>query len=68
MPRMDGIETTITIRRLYGNEIIIYGLSGYSDKEESEKCLQKGMNGYFTKPLKISDFLEHIKKYLNLIV
>ena len=34
MPRMDGMETTVAIRRLYGDEIIIYGLSGYSDKEE----------------------------------
>ena len=62
MPKMDGIDTTIKIRQKYGNEIIIYGLSGYSDVFEMEKCLSNGMNGYFTKPLKISDFIEKIKK------
>lgn len=58
MPKMNGIETTIKIRKMFGNDIVIYGLSGYSNNVEKEKCLKNGMNGYFTKPLKISDFID----------
>jgi CheY-like chemotaxis protein len=61
MPQMDGLQTTTKIRKLYGPKILIYGLSGYSDLSEKYKCLSVGMNQYFTKPLKISDFISELK-------
>jgi len=61
MPKMDGIETSKKIRQLFGGDVLIYGLSGYSDPEEKKKCLSAGMNDYFTKPLKISVFIDKLK-------
>ena len=71
MPVLDGIETTKRIREMdndYFQNIPIVAMSASAMKEDVEKCLACGMNGYITKPIdppkmfeKLADFLPTVK-------
>lgn len=52
MPEMDGLETTMRIRRDLGMaEIPIIAMTAYAMKGDREKCIMAGMNDYMSKPL-----------------
>lgn len=51
MPEMDGLETTRRIRQA-GNQTPIIALTGHDDAETRAVCIQAGMNGFLSKPLK----------------
>ncbi len=52
MPVMDGIETTITIRRESRRpRPIIVALTAFSAESERQKCIEAGMDGFIDKPL-----------------
>lgn len=66
MPKLDGIATTIEIRKV-NKEIPIIALTANVLKEDREKCFNAGMNEFLTKPIKLpllTDFLNtlHISK------
>jgi signal transduction histidine kinase/DNA-binding response OmpR family regulator len=53
MPGMDGLEATRNIRRMErasGNHQIIIGLTGNVAKEDEQRRIEAGMDGYLTKP------------------
>jgi signal transduction histidine kinase/CheY-like chemotaxis protein/HPt (histidine-containing phosphotransfer) domain-containing protein len=53
MPGMDGLEATRNIRqmeRASGNHQIIIGLTGNVAKEDEQRRIEAGMDGYLTKP------------------
>lgn len=65
MPVMDGIEATKQIRLLpeYA-DVPIIGVTAGNVLGEKEKCLDSGMNDFLPKPLRQSDLLEMLKKYI----
>ena len=64
MPIMDGYEATGILRRLPdGDKLKIIAFSANAFEEDKEKSLKAGMNGHITKPLKINDLLNELRKF-----
>jgi len=61
MPEMDGYETARHIRRDWmGNESQrprLFALTGAAMSGDRERCLEAGMDGYMTKPIRIGELL-----------
>jgi signal transduction histidine kinase/ActR/RegA family two-component response regulator len=54
MPEMDGLDATRAIRgREDGVDIPIIGLTAHASKEDRDRCLEAGMDGYLTKPVNL---------------
>lgn len=68
MPNMDGFETTREIRAHPDKktaEIPIIAMTAHAMREDREKCLAAGMNGYLSKPIETKVFMEVIDKILS---
>jgi two-component system, sensor histidine kinase and response regulator len=68
MPEMDGIEATQMIRRL-GSGVVdpktpIVALTAHAMAGDRQKCLDAGMNDYLAKPIKSSELLEVLERWL----
>ena len=71
MPEMDGFEATARIRAWEqgtGGHLPIIALTAYAMKGDCEKCLEAGMDGYLTKPLKSDELLDAIGKQWDRLV
>ena len=56
MPEMDGLETTVEIRKIKTcKEIPIIALTANAMKEDQEKCIEAGMSGFIAKPFTKKD-------------
>ncbi|PRB91416.1 hybrid sensor histidine kinase/response regulator [Chryseobacterium culicis] len=67
MPIMSGIDATRNIRLLPGYEDIpIIGVTAGNVLGEKEKCLEAGMNDFLPKPLRKTDLVEVLKKYISI--
>ncbi|MFO1095055.1 MAG: response regulator, partial [Planctomycetaceae bacterium] len=68
MPEMDGIEATGEIRsheRLTGRHCPVIALTAHATKEDRDRCLGVGMDGYLTKPISASELLPAIDDILR---
>jgi len=64
---MDGLEATQIIRTMaqpQGN-IPIVALTAAAMSEDREKCLDAGMNSFITKPFKLQELEEVLRKYVR---
>lgn len=66
MPIMDGIEATKHIRsseREYLRTVPIIALTANAFNEDVERCLSAGMNAHLSKPFKIEDIVDTLRKF-----
>jgi CheY-like chemotaxis protein len=52
MPEMNGYETTTYIRGVLESSVPIIAMTAHTMAGESEKCIQMGMDGYISKPVR----------------
>ncbi|HWQ19018.1 MAG TPA: response regulator, partial [Methanotrichaceae archaeon] len=60
MPEMDGLEAARAIRQRFPPEAQpkIIAITAYALAGDKERCLEAGMDGYISKPVKIEDLKE----------
>jgi len=67
MPEIDGIEATRAIRekeRTNGNHQPVIALTAHAMKGDQERCLNAGMDGYLSKPIRPQELDEILDKYV----
>jgi PAS domain S-box-containing protein len=69
MPTMDGITATEKIRELSfpKNQVPILALTANAMMEDKERCLNAGMNGFISKPIKLARLIEELDGILSSI-
>jgi len=70
MPEMDGLEATAAIRRwerTTGTHIPIIAMTAHAMKGDRERCLEAGMDGYTSKPIRINQLEQAIAKLVPTI-
>jgi CheY-like chemotaxis protein len=67
MPRMDGYDATITIRKSSKSysSIPIIALTASVIGSDLDKCIQAGMNDYIPKPFRIDEMLKVISAHVS---
>ncbi len=66
MPELDGFEATALIRRneqQSDGHVPIIAMTAHALKEDRDRCLAAGMDGYVSKPLQVERLLETIEVY-----
>ena len=65
MPKMDGLEATLAIRReLSAKDLPIVAMTANAMKGDKEKCLAVGMNDYLSKPIKPKELYSTLETWL----
>ena len=65
MPKMDGYDTTREIRALEKDRRnVIIALTANVRESDKERCLESGMDDFVSKPVKLDDFSDALKKWL----
>jgi two-component system, sensor histidine kinase and response regulator len=68
MPEMDGLDATVAIRlweKTQGTHIPIVAMTAHAMKGDRERCLAAGMDGYTSKPIRITDLEQVIRELMS---
>ena len=68
MPEMDGLQATAAIREAEattGKHIPIFAMTAHAMKGDRERCLDAGMDGYMSKPIRVEELKEAIAHIEN---
>ncbi len=65
MPEMDGFSATSEILKKYkdSSPIIIIALTANAYEEDRKRCQEVGMHGFLSKPIKIEELVDVLKKH-----
>ena len=63
MPLMDGLEATKIIKKI-NPEIKIIAQTAHARPEHRNSCLKAGCDDYISKPMKVNDIMDIVKKNL----
>jgi two-component system sensor histidine kinase/response regulator len=66
MPEMDGFQATGAIRsreKQSGAHIPIIAITGYAMKGDRQRCLDAGMDGYISKPLRSKELFDVVEQF-----
>ena len=66
MPRMNGIDATIAVRKKNFTEIPIVALTANVQEDDRNLCLASGMNDFITKPVKKEQLIKMINKWVKI--
>tara|TARA_R110002111_G_scaffold262794_2_gene341073 strand:- start:5452 stop:9540 length:4089 start_codon:yes stop_codon:yes gene_type:complete len=69
MPEMDGLEATRLIRKYEaetGGHVPIIAMTAHAMKGDRERCLEAGMDGYVSKPVRVRELFRTIEECLHL--
>lgn len=67
MPEMDGLEATAAIRakeKGTGMRQAVVALTAHAMKGDREKCMEVGMDGYLTKPIRPQELDQLLEVYV----
>lgn len=69
MPELDGLQTASAIRRMgrRGQSVPILAFTACAIEGDAERCIAAGMNGYVSKPVRLEDLVEAIRKVTNAV-
>ncbi len=63
MPEMNGLEATQVIRQRWPDfGPVIIAITAYALEGDKAKCLEAGMDGYISKPVRIEDLAEQLNR------
>ncbi|MDR0863280.1 MAG: response regulator [Oscillospiraceae bacterium] len=68
MPVLDGVSATMRIRALgtqHASDVPIVAMTANAFKEDMQRCIDAGMNGYLSKPVEVEALLDVLSKYLD---
>ena len=63
MPLMDGLEATKIIKQHYPVRPYIIAMTANAMSEDRNKCLAAGMDDYISKPMKLEELMDMLKKW-----
>ncbi len=63
MPDIDGLEATKVIRQTVVKQPVIIALTANAMADDKEACFTAGMNDYISKPVKLEDLMNMLKKW-----
>jgi CheY-like chemotaxis protein len=66
MPEMDGFEATAAIRekeKTSGNHLPVIAMTAHAMVGDKERCLEAGMDDYITKPIRVEELNDLLKRY-----
>lgn len=65
MPGMDGFQTTSAIRAreaAASSHLPILAMTAHATREDRDRCLAAGMDGYITKPMRFEELIELVER------
>ena len=65
MPKLDGISATRIIRHQLGYTYPIVALTAFADKSNEDECIEVGMSGFLSKPVRRNLLRKIIKQFCN---
>lgn len=67
MPRMDGYDAAIGIRKLENNTTStpIIAMTAHATRQSKQRCMEAGMNDYLSKPISFTTLKKMLAKWTN---